>query len=152
MRETEAERRRKAFKQFMHRRGWSVTRWARLANMSNWNHIYAYVNGKSKSLNQETIDRLSTAAGVSPEEIFGQAPEETKETVGRVDINLLSRILANMFEQLEKGEMSISPKDAAEACAYTYGVLSSNNTQLQEVLARQLLSSELADQIKLPGT
>jgi hypothetical protein len=71
--ERRAAQRRKAIQRFMAERDLKPAEWARNAGLPNANAIYNLRTGASRSLSQETLERLARAAGASVAELIGEA-------------------------------------------------------------------------------
>ncbi len=75
--QTRAQARRDAFKAVLERLDLSPTELARRAGLTNANAFFNFLNGRSGSLSQETVDKiLAVLPGVSPEELTAQLPPD----------------------------------------------------------------------------
>ena len=70
--EREAERRRRAFRDFMDTHTIvDIAAWARLAGLPNANAIYNFLAGRSKSLSRQTAEALTAVIhGATPDDLF----------------------------------------------------------------------------------
>lgn len=68
-----ADRKRAAFREFVAKRGVSISAWAKNAGIGS-SAIYNFLNGRSESLSQRTLEALAEAAGVDIGEITGTQP------------------------------------------------------------------------------
>jgi hypothetical protein len=69
------KRRRTALEAFMLRHDLKPAEWARSAGLSTANSLYNFINGHSRTLSQETLERLASAVpGATVTEIIGETP------------------------------------------------------------------------------
>lgn len=82
----DAERRRRALRQFMAARGLEPAEWARRAGLTNANSIYNFLRGRAASLSQKTLEALASAEGVSVSELTGESLVTLRRGLTRLEV------------------------------------------------------------------
>lgn len=93
--EEAAEKRRAAFRAFVNKEGLVIAEWARKARVPSAS-IYNFLNGLSRSLSQETLERLAGAAGVNISDIAGYSSAD------------VSKLIAELYQHARAMEQTIT--------------------------------------------